>query len=30
MIEKKFYGERLRSARMYRGLTLTELVNFLI
>ena len=27
MIEKKFYGERLRSARMYRGLTLTELAN---
>ena len=27
MIEKKFYGERLRSARMYRGLTLTELAK---
>ena len=27
MIEKKFYGERLRSARMYRGLTLTELAR---
>ena len=27
MIEKKFYGERLRSARMYRGLTLTELTK---
>lgn len=27
MMEKKFYGERLRNARMYRGLTLTELAN---
>lgn len=27
MIEKKFYGERLRNARMYRGLTLTELAK---
>lgn len=27
MIEKKFYGERLRGARMYRGLTLTELAK---
>lgn len=27
MREKKFYGERLRSARMYRGLTLTELAK---
>ncbi len=26
-MEKKFYGERLRNARMYRGLTLTELAN---
>lgn len=27
MIEKKFYGERLRNARMYRGMTLTELAK---
>lgn len=27
MIEKKFYGERLKNARMYRGLTLTELAK---
>lgn len=27
MMEKKFYGERLRNARMYRGLTLTELAK---
>ena len=27
MIERKFYGERLRNARMYRGLTLTELAK---
>lgn len=27
MAEKKFYGERLRYARMYRGLTLTELAK---
>lgn len=27
MAEKKFYGERLRSARMYRGMTLTELAK---
>lgn len=27
MVEKKFYGERLRTARMYRGMTLTELAK---
>ena len=27
MAEKKFYGERLRNARMFRGLTLTELAK---
>jgi len=27
MIEKKFHGERLKTARMYRGLTLTELAK---
>ena len=27
MIKKNFYGERLRSARIYRGLTLTELAK---
>ena len=27
MIGKNFYGERLRNARMYRGLTLTELAK---
>lgn len=27
MVEKQFYGERLRSARMFRGLTLTELAK---
>lgn len=27
MMERKFYGERLKSARMYRGLTLTELAK---
>ncbi len=27
MVEKKFYGERLRNARMFRGLTLTELAK---
>lgn len=27
MIEKQFYGERLRNARMFRGLTLTELAK---
>ena len=27
MVEKQFYGERLKSARMFRGLTLTELAK---
>lgn len=27
MVEKKFYGARLKNARMYRGLTLTELAK---
>lgn len=27
MVEKQFYGERLRNARMFRGLTLTELAK---
>lgn len=27
MVEKKFYGARLRNARMFRGLTLTELAK---
>lgn len=27
MTEKRFYGERLRNARMFRGLTLTELAK---